>query len=278
MPPAAPPYFDFLIDAFRRGDAGRFVHLGHWDIGNDFDADAPPLAGEFARAQDHLNAYLLDMAELAAGQAVLDAGCGFGGTVESINRRLPNMALTGINVDARQLAICREIPAALGNVLRWEQADACRLPFPDSSFDRVLCFEAMFHFDSRRAFYLEAARVLKAGGSMIASDIVLTPSGRAFLSQRPHAVADLLSVYGPWPDLEGRDADHRALAASAGLTVEQMLDATRNTLRSHRFTVPASFDAKTPPANPALRAAWILRELHRQGFLLYLYMRCRKPA
>jgi len=47
----------------------------------------------------------------------------------------------------------------------------CRLPFPDASFNHVLCVEAMFHFASRRTFFAEAARVLKPGGAMVASDI-----------------------------------------------------------------------------------------------------------
>src|SRR5438034_5931485 len=44
------------------------------------------------------------------------------------------------------------------------EADACALPFPDASFDRVLAVECIFHFPSRLRFLKEAARVLKPGG------------------------------------------------------------------------------------------------------------------
>jgi cyclopropane fatty-acyl-phospholipid synthase-like methyltransferase len=153
-----PPYFDQLIEGFRRGTVGRFVHLGHWEP--PFPAaDAPGGAGEFEQAQARLNAVLLGMAGLQSGQSVLDVGCGFGGTLDAVNHAFSNMALAGLNIDPRQLDICRTIEPAKGNRLRWEQGDACRLPFPDRSFDRVLCIEAMFHFGSRRAFF-EAARVL----------------------------------------------------------------------------------------------------------------------
>lgn len=278
MVPAVPPYFDFLIEAFRRGETGRFVHLGHWDLAEGFDPDAPPGPDEFARAQDRLNAYLLDMAALRPRQGVLDVGCGFGGTLDAVNRHLSDMELVGINIDSRQLDLCRQIAARNGNRFRWEQADACLLPFADASFDRILCVEAMFHFNSRRAFLREAARVLKPGGMLVASDIALTPSGRRLQADDPRIRENLLSVYGPWPDFAGEDADHRALADAAGLRVGEILDATRNTLRSHRFTVPSAFDRGEHAGNAALRAAAMLRQLHRGGHLQYLYMRMDKPA
>ncbi len=278
VPLPVPPYFDFLIEAFRRGETGRFVHLGHWNVTEGFDPEAPPGQNEFAQAQDRLNAYLLEMAALRPGLSLLDVGCGFGGTLDAVNRHLSNMDLAGVNVDPRQLELCRQIPPRNGNRLRWEQADACRLPFADASFDRVLCIEAMFHFGSRRAFIAEAARVLKPGGSLVASDIVLTPSGRQLQAADPAVRQELLPVYGPWPDFEGRDAHHRALAEAAGLHTGEFLDATRNTVRSHRFTVPSAFDRGEQADNPALRAAAMLRRLHRGGHLQYLYMRFDKPA
>jgi len=278
MTAAVPPYFDFLIEAFRRGETGRFVHLGHWDLVDGFKADAPPEPGEFIHAQDRLNAYLLGMAALQPGQSLLDAGCGFGGTLDTVNRHLSGMDLTGINIDSRQIDLCRKIQARNGNQMRWEQADACSLPFADATFDRVLCIEAMFHFGSRRTFFAEAARVLKPGGLLVASDILLTPSGRQLDAGDHRVRTDLLSVYGPWPDFEGTDTDHRSLAQAAGLRTGEILDATLNTLRSHRFTVPSSFDDGQHTDNPALRAAAMLRRLHRGGYLQYLYMRLDKPA
>lgn len=278
MPLPVPLYFDYLIEAFHRGETGRFVHLGHWNVTEDFDPDARPLPNEFGQAQDRLNAYLLEMAGLRAGLSLLDVGCGFGGTLDTVNLRLPDMDLAGVNVDPRQLDLCRQIPPRNGNRLRWEEADACRLPFADASFDRVLCIEAMFHFSSRRAFIAEAARVLKPGGALVASDIVLTASGWQLQAADPAVRQDLLPVYGPWPDFEGRDARHRALAGAAGLRTSQLLDATQNTVRSHRFTVPSSFDRGEQTDNPALRAAAMLRRLHRRGDLQYLYMRFDKPA
>jgi cyclopropane fatty-acyl-phospholipid synthase-like methyltransferase len=63
------------------------------------------------------------------GEAVLDAGCGFGGTVDSLNGRLSGMDLVGLNIDPRQLqrASSRVVPR-LDNRIRWQTGDACAMP------------------------------------------------------------------------------------------------------------------------------------------------------
>jgi len=257
---AVPPYFDRLIEGVRRGEASRWVHLGHWD--------EPPVAAgraEFHRAQARLDALLLGMASLHDGLRVLDVGCGFGASLEAINRGFAGMLLCGVNVDPRQLEMCRGIDARRGNRFEWREADACRLPFAEASFDRVLCIEAMFHFSSRADFFAEAARVLAPGGLLVGSDILL---------QQPdaEALAAIRDGFGPWP--EG-DADHRALAAAAGLRCEAVVDATQATLPSHRYTTPSA-----PAAHPdaMVRAALALRALHERGRLRYLYLRCARTA
>lgn len=263
-------YFEPLLEGFRRGEAGRWVHLGHWD--------RPQAAGteraEFARAQARLDDILVEMADLRPGQSVLDVGCGLGATLQAIDRRMSGMALTGLNIDARQLELCRGIEAASGNALSWKEGDACRLPFADASFDRLLCIEAMFHFASRRAFFAEAARVLRPGGTLVASDIIVSPAARELETSAFRVAASIDAGFGPWPDLWSRDADHRALAAAAGLQCTQWRDATANTLPSHLFTTPS----RPAPHDSVANAALMLRWLHMHGHLQYLYLRFDKAA
>lgn len=271
-----PPYFDLLIERFQRGEAGRFVHLGYWDVPPSDDAPMQP--GEFGRAQGRLDEVMRELALLQSGQSVLDVGCGFGGTLQSINESLQSMDLTGVNIDARQLAICSLLLPANGNRLQWQLADATQLPFPDARFDRVLCFEAMFHFPSRRAFVCEAARVLRPGGCLVVSDIVAMPSARAFDRPEFPIEAWLREGYGPWPDPWGKEADPAQLAAVAGLELQASMDATAQTRPSHRITVPPGIDERHDPGDPTLRAGLVLRWLHRNGHLRYPCVRFGKPA
>jgi MPBQ/MSBQ methyltransferase len=266
VPPAVPRYFDYLIEAFRADNAGRHVHLGYWD-------DPPPLtaacsAQEFTDAQARLTDVLIGMADLTAGQTVLDVGCGFGGTLEAA-AKWPSMRLTGVNIDRRQLDICRSVRLA-GNALSLVTADACTLPFRSQSFDRIFCVEAMFHFRDRAAFLREAAAVLRDGGRLVISDILLrNPGTNAGVDVA--AVEQLIRCeYGPWPQpwtavdalLDG--------ARQAGLALERSLDVTRQTLPTYRFTAPQPLDA-TLDATLGLRSAGdALRWLHSEGYLSYL--------
>ena len=278
-----PAYFDYLIEARRGGLVDRCVHLGYWDAAGP-DGTAPLdawRAQEFALAQYRLDEKVLALAELRPGLEVLDAGCGFGGTLDAINARQVRMGLCGFNVDLRQLALCGDLRAAEGNRFTWVLGDACALPFADGAFDRVLCVEAMFHFPSRRRFFAEAARVLRPGGSLVGTDIVVSPGARA-LDQASFPIrATLDEGYGPWPDFWGTEADHVRLAAEAGLQCVACEDIGVQVRPSHRFTTPADASLQEALAasqpNPALRAALMLKWLHEEGHLGYPLFRFDKP-
>jgi SAM-dependent methyltransferase len=270
-----PPYFDDLIQRFRQGAIGRHVHLGYWESTQPGPKRVEP--DEFPKAQARLDALVLGMSGVREGEAVLDAGCGFGGTVQRIDAAHRNMRLTGINVDRRQLEICRELQSARGNRLNWAQADACCLPFVDGSFDAVLCIEAMFHFRSRARFFTEAARVLRPGGSCTGSDIVVSPGARPLENTGFPIAAVMQEGFGPWPDFWSDDADHVRLAGSAGMRGE-VRDVTANVLPSHRFTAPAHLDIQTAGARGPFASALMMRWLHEQGHLRYLCFQFEKPG
>jgi cyclopropane fatty-acyl-phospholipid synthase-like methyltransferase len=265
-----PTYFDFLIDAFHAGQIGRNVHLGYWN-------DPPPLASacsaaEFAQAQARLTDMLIGLVDLQPGQVVLDVGCGFGGTLAAL-AQWPRMCLAGINVDRRQLDICRSVPAPVGGTLSLVLADACALPFPAESFDRVFCVEAMFHFRDRRIFLRETAGVLRAGGRLVISDILLRrPDARAAW---PAAAVEavLPREYGPWPQLWLERKDLEETAAQAGLRLDRAVDVTCQTLPSYRITAPQPAD----PKSGIWSAGQALRWLHSEGYLSYLCMSFVRP-
>lgn len=261
------------------------MHLGYWDVPPRPGEPLPAAfwsAGEFREAQRRLDERVLALAALGPGMRVLDAGCGFGGTLEAVNGRHAGMDLCGVNVDPRQLEICRGVAPANGNRLSWIEADACALPFPGGSFDRVLCVEAMFHFSSRRHFFREAARVLAPGGALVGTDITVAASARTFDSAGFPVARTLQAGYGPWPDVWGEDANHRELASDAGLKCAAWEDAGAQTLPSHHFTSPEADHIRgtlaAGGANRALLAALMLKWLHREGHLAYPFFRFDKPG
>ncbi|MDA1230517.1 MAG: methyltransferase domain-containing protein [Planctomycetota bacterium] len=269
--PQLPVYFDRLIDAWENGRSGRCAHLGHWDFSPEPNESDSQSDG-FRIAQQRLDDVMIEMAMVRSGQSVLDIGCGFGGLIECIDWQFTDMNLTGINIDPRQLDICHRLRSKSQNSIRWQEADACDLPFADNSFDCVFCVEAMFHFASRRTFLAEVLRVLKPAGRFAASDIRLTDSPVTATTPRFMIMALLNDGYGPWPDPWTDNGYAESICRELGFTGIKMLDATQNTLPIYDYIVPKQNTEQHDPGDPAARSAMLLRWLHRHGGLRYEYL------
>ena len=106
---------------------------------------------------------VLDRAEVAAGQDVLDVGCGTGRLATAAAQRVgPSGAVTGLDRNDGMLAVARR-----SGGVAWRQGDAHDLPFPDASFDRVTCAFVLMFLDDPAVALAETVRVLRPGGRLV---------------------------------------------------------------------------------------------------------------
>ena len=109
-----------------------------------------------------------------AGEKYLDVGCG-NGAAALLVARTSRLEVTGVDVDPEQIRAAREASQESegGPAVRFEVADATRLPFEDETFDIVASFKTMHHVPEWKQALTEMARVLKPGGRLIVADLVL---------------------------------------------------------------------------------------------------------
>ena len=273
------PYFDLLIDDRpHRGELSRLwedqVHWGYW--ANPQTADGT--LADYVTAMEQMNRVLLEAGKVTDGQKLLDVGCGFGGTLRQINATHSGMELTGLNIDPRQLAAAEaETSPADGNTVTWVEADACRLPFEDNSFDRVLAVECIFHFPSREAFLTEASRVLKPGGYLAVSDFVPI---MMFFGRTPIWMAirtRVAKAYGTLGAVPLRS--YKSMGARAGLQLVASRDVRRHTMPTYPFLLKFFRAHESADVRKTMIAgtAW-MKWLSRLGLLQYRVYTFGKPA
>jgi SAM-dependent methyltransferase len=108
----------------------------------------------------------LERLDVRPGQLLLDAGCGEGRHCFGALERGARVVGLDLDRDAlrRGSGALRFRARELGSRAVMIHGDAFRLPFPDASFDRVICSEVMEHVHDYRGAARELARVTRPAG------------------------------------------------------------------------------------------------------------------
>ncbi|MEO7728890.1 MAG: class I SAM-dependent methyltransferase, partial [Burkholderiales bacterium] len=113
--------------------------------------------------------YAADLAERLMTKTVsrvLEIAAGTGVVTRALASALPE-SVSIVATDLNQAMLDQACATGTQRAVEWRQADAMQLPFPDGSFDAVVCqFGVMFLPDKAKAF-AEARRVLRARGVFI---------------------------------------------------------------------------------------------------------------
>lgn len=122
-------------------------------------------------ALSNTNRVMADLVNIQAGERVLDAGCGKGGSCFWLvkNRKAQTVGITPV---LSQVKDGKKTAAELGisEQATFVQADYCNTPFESASFDVIWACESVCHAQEKDKFYQEAFRLLKPGGRLVMAE------------------------------------------------------------------------------------------------------------
>ena len=158
---------------------------------------------------------IVALAQPAAGEKVLDVGCGTGTLAIALRAKVgPGGEVVGIDAAPEMIAVARDKAAKRGADVDFRVGLIEEIPFPDDSFDLVLS-SFMFHHlpgDVRQEGLTEIRRVLKPGGRFLLVD--LTVHGDSF-------VGHVMTLFGHAE--QSNASELRAIMGDAGFGEVEIL-------------------------------------------------------
>lgn len=152
--------------------SSRHYHFGYFANGSSPGLDA----GFLAQAMDRLSLRCLDW--LPRSSAVLDVGCGIGGTLAILADR--GHEAVGVDVCERSIASARsalEEPRVRLHACDFLELSAHLL---EERFDALILIETVHRLHSLQDVFATAQGFLRPGGFLVAQDVVLNEGNASF--------------------------------------------------------------------------------------------------
>ena len=159
-----------------------------------------------ATAEDEIDARraYLDLLGVSAGDRALDVGCGSGVVTRELARRVGAQGrAVGVDPSPSLLGVARQLAQeqGLGDRVEFHEGSALRAPFPDASFDVVVCVTVLSHVPGGERAIPELARLLRPGGRLGVFDLdtdmtTVTHPDRALTRRIVAAASDATAVDG----------------------------------------------------------------------------------
>jgi SAM-dependent methyltransferase len=225
MDPADATRHARLVRDYYDRNTRRFLRWGKDEgTGNLHGALWPPEVSSLGAAMHFSNELMAREIEQCPNPVnrVLDLGCGVGGSLFYLGRRLPGVrCFTGVSLSPVQINRARQrIPETQRSRFHFEEGCFLQLPAERFKTDFSYAIEAFAHGTHPDAFFGVQATVLPPGGRLAIID--------DFLSDELHTEGRLLGIYRRnWllPGLRGLAA-LKSLAAEKGLRLIKDQDLT----------------------------------------------------
>ncbi len=150
-----------------------------------------------------------------ADKDVLDLGAAGGFMTEAIHDR--GARATGIDPAADAIAAAKRHAAETGREIRYDVGVGEELPYPDASFDAVVCVDVLEHVSDLGQVVAEVTRVLRPGGVFLFDTINRNPLSRFVTITMAENVLGLLPKGTHDPDMFIRPSELRGHLTKCGL-------------------------------------------------------------
>jgi tocopherol O-methyltransferase len=137
------------------------MHYGYWDS----------KARTHRRSLVRLIEVMAEQVPVRPGMTILDAGCGVGGSSIWLAKHYP-VQVYGITLVPQQRDLASRYARKHGVADRVEFSlqDYTKTEFKEETFDLIWATESLVHAEDKRAFFREAYRILKPGGSVVLTE------------------------------------------------------------------------------------------------------------
>ena len=104
---------------------------------------------------------------LRRDSCVLDIGCGTGYAVRHLGSMLPEGKACGIDLSPQMIEEAKKNTLGEARNVEFQVANAEEIPYPDNTFDAVLCTNSFHHYPNPLKALRGFRRVLKPGGQFV---------------------------------------------------------------------------------------------------------------
>lgn len=242
-------------------------------VKKQFGANAERYVTSTVHAKGESLDRLVEIADPKPEWRALDLATGGGHTALAIAPRVREVVVTDLTPE--MLAVARKHLESKGvtNAV-YQEADACKIPFPDGSFDLVTCRIAPHHFHDVAAFVSETYRVLRREGMAVVIDNVVPEDPEAgdfinrFEKRRDPSHNRCLTI-PEWGDLfmkagfQDLRAEHffKAIEFEAWSDIKSVDERTRGELREMLVDAPPKALDALFPEDRSDRLWFYLQEL-----------------
>jgi 2-polyprenyl-6-hydroxyphenyl methylase/3-demethylubiquinone-9 3-methyltransferase len=150
-----------------------------------------------------------------SGRDVLDLGCAGGFMAEALDDR--GATVTGIDPAAEAIAAARAHAAQHGRRIRYDVGVGEKLPYPDESFDAIVCVDVLEHVQDLSRVLAEVQRCLRPGGMFLFDTMNRNLLARLATITVAENILQLLPKGTHDPSMFIKPAELRAAMDKAGL-------------------------------------------------------------